>query len=180
MSALSVHLNREKPREVDAPASFTAHRPFDIALENHGDSSTVHVQLDEELSSAVRLAKREQRVGEGETKHIHANVNPVDAPVTGELSLSLGYGASTAKTAVTIEPPQQEEYDIAVDESLGTPQKPADSRTPEIRVLALVGLAGVALLAALAVAVTVQSTVVLVAAVAVALVAVAGVLAAFY
>lgn len=180
MSALSVHLNREKPREVAAPGSFSAQEPFDIALENHGDSSTVHVQLDEGLSSVARLAKQEQRVGESETRHIRVNVEAVAEPVTGDLSISLGYGASTATTEVTVEPPTQEEYDIAVDESLGTPKKPAESRAPDVRALGLVGLAGVALLAAVVTALTVESTLVLVAAVGVALVAVGGVVAALF
>lgn len=180
MSALSVHLNRDKPRDVDAPATFTADRPFDIALENHGDSSTVHVQLGEGLSSVAHLAKREQRVGEGTTNHVRVNVDAVDEPITGELSLSLGYGASTAETQVTVEPPETEEYDITVDESLGTPQQPSESRAPEVRVVALMALAGIALIAALVVALTVQSTVVLVAAIAVGLVATAGMVAALY
>lgn len=180
MSALSVHLNREKPREVVAPGSFSAHEPFDIALVNHGDSSRVHVQLDEALSSVARLAEREHRVAEGATEHIRVNAEAVDEPVTGELSISVGYGTATAKTAVTIEPPEQETYDITVDESLGTPQQPAESRTPDIRVLGLLALAGVALLAALAVALTIESTIVLGAAITVALVAVVGVIAALY
>lgn len=180
MSALSVHLNREKPREVVAPASFSAEEPFDIALVNHGDSSRVHVQLDEALSAVARLAEREHRVAEGATEHIHVNAEAVDEPVTGELSISVGYGTATAKTAVTIEPPQQETYEITVDESLGTPQQTDGSRRPDIRVLGLLSLAGVALLAAVAVALTIESPVVLGAAVAVALVAVVGVIAALY
>jgi len=180
VSALSVHLNRDKPRQVDAPAAFTAAQPFDIALENHGDSSNVHVQLGEGLSRVAHLATREQMVGEGSTNHIRVNVDAVDEPVTGELSISLGYGVSTAKTQVTVEPPQSEEYEITVDESLGTPQQPSESRAPEVRVVALMGLAGMALIAALVVALTVQSTVVLVAAVAVGLIAAAGMVAALY
>lgn len=180
MSALSVHLNREKPRDVDAPATFTATEPFDIALENHGDSSHVHVQLDERLSSVARLAKREQRVTEGATTHVHVTVETLDEPVTGELSISLGYGAATGKTIVTVEQPQQEESDIAVDESLGTPQQPTEPRGPSVRMLALLALAGGALLSAVAAALTVESPVVLGAAVIVALVAVVGVVVALY
>jgi hypothetical protein len=178
VSALSVHLNRSKPREVDAPASFSARQAFDVALENHGDSSTVHVQLDETLSTVAHLAEREQRVAESATEHIHVTVDAVEAPVTGELSISLGYGTSTAKTSVTVEPPEREEYDISVDESLGTPQKSTGTSMPDIRVLALVGLAGAALSAAVAVALAVKSAVVVGAAVAVAIVAVGGMILA--
>ncbi|MEF8799848.1 MAG: hypothetical protein V5A38_07595 [Halolamina sp.] len=180
MSALSIHLNREKPREVVAPASFEANRPFDIALQNHGDRSRVHVQLDGALSAVARLAEREHHIAEGTTEHIHVNAEAVDEAVTGELSISVGYGAATGKTEVTIEPSRQEASDITVDESLGTPQQPAESWRPDVRVLALIALAGVALLAALTVALTVESAIVLGAAVIVAVVAVVGMVAAFY
>ena len=180
MSALSVHLNREKPREVDAPASFSATQPFDVALENHGDGAEVHVQLDDSLSAVTRLGKRELRVGPGETKHVRATVGAVEEPVTGQLTVSVGYGVATATTTVTVEPPQPEEYDITIDESLGTPRQQPASRRPPARTVALFVLAGTALLAAVAVALTVQNTVVLGAAVAVAVIAVVGVIAALY
>jgi hypothetical protein len=178
VSALSVHLNRSKPREVEAPATFSASQPFDIALENHGDGCGVHVQLDEALSAVVGLTRRERMVGEGETEHIRVNVGVVEEPVTGELAISLGYGTSTARVTVTVEPPEPAEREITVDESLGTPKQPAASTRPDVRAVALVAFAGVALVAAVAVAVTVESPVVLAAAVLVAVVAVGDVLAA--
>jgi len=180
VSALSVHLNREKPREVDAPASFDTHRPFDVALENHGDGCHVYVQLDEALSSVARLPQREQRVAQGATEHVRVAVDALDEPVTGELSISLGYGTATAKTTLTVAPPQRGGSGVAVDESLGTPQQPAEPRRPDVRMLALFGLACLALLAAVAVALTVESTVVLGAAATVAVVTVAGVVFALY
>lgn len=180
MSALSVHLNREKPREVDAPASFTAHEQFDIALENHGDGAAVHVQLDSPLSTVAQLGKRELRVGPGETKHVRVTVGDIDESVTGELTISLGYGVATGKTTITVEPPQPEAQTIQVDESLGHPrQQPTRSR-PEPRTLGLIAFAGVALLVAAGVALTVESTIVLAAAVLVAIIAVVGVGAALY
>lgn len=180
MSALSVHLNREKPRDVDGPTSFSASQPFDIALENHGDGANVHLQLDETLSTVAQLGKRELRVGPGATKHVRVDVGAVEEAVSGQLTITLGYGVSTVKTTVTVEPPAPEAYDITVDESLGTPQRPAEPRRPEARTLALLSLAGLALFAAVAVVLTVDSTVVLGAAVTVAVVAIVGVVAALY
>jgi len=180
VSALSVHLNREKPREVDAPASFSASQPFDIALQNHGDAANVHVQLDDALSAVAHLGKRELRVGPDETKHVRVDVDAVEEPVSGTLTVSVGYGVSTATVTVTVEPSEPEEFDITVDESLGTPQRSAEPRRPEARTLALLSLAALALLAATAVALTVDSTVVLGAAVTVAVVTVVGVVAALY
>jgi hypothetical protein len=181
VSALSVHLNREKPREVDAPASFTGHRQFDIALENHGDSAAVHVQLDDALSAVAQLGTHELRVGPGETKHVRVTVGAADEPVTGELTITLGYGVSTGKTTVTLEPSQPEEHTVTVDESLGSPrQQTKRRRRPKPRTLGLLAFAGVALLVAIAVALTVESTVVLGAAVLVAVIAIVGVVAALY
>lgn len=180
MSALSVHLNREKPREVDVPSSFSASQPFDVAIQNHGDAANVHLQLDDALSSVAHLGKRELRVGPDETKHAHVDVAAVEEPVSGTLTVSVGYGVATATTTLTVEPPQPEEHDITIDESLGTPQRTEEPRRPEALTLALLSLAGLALLAAVAVALTVESTIVLGAAVAVAVVTVGGVVAALY
>lgn len=180
MSALSVHLNREKPREVDAPASFRADEPFDIALENHGDAANVHLQLDDTLSAVAHLGKRELRVGPGETKHVRVDAEAVKEAVSGQLTVTLGYGVSTGTTTVTVAPPEPDTYDITVDESLGTPQRTEAPRRPEARTLALLSLAGLALLSAVAVALTVESTLVLGAAAVVAVVAAVGVVAALY
>ena len=179
MTALSVHLNREKPREVDAPVSFTADRPFDIALENHGDSAAIHVQLDDTLSEIAQLGKRELRVGPGETKHVRVTVGAVEQSVTGELTISLGYGVSTGKTTITVEPPQPEEQTIRIDESLGSPRQQTGSSRPNPRTLGLLAFAAIALLVAVGVALAVENTFVLGAAVLVAIIAVVGIVAAF-
>lgn len=177
MPALSVHLNRERPRAIDAPASYVADGPFDVALENHGDGSHVHVQLDEALSRVARLRDGSQYVGGGATGHLRVDTRHVEEPVSGELTVAVGYGAETAAVGVRVEPSRASGYGIDVDERLGRPR--VEERGPlDAEALALLALAGVALLAALAVAVTVESTVVVAAAAVVALLSVGGVVAA--
>lgn len=177
MSALSVHLNREHPRDIDAPASFVADGPFDVALENHGAGSHVHVQLDETLSRVARLRDSSEYVGGGGTARIGVDTRSVEEPVTGELTVSAGYGAETETVEVRVEPSRAAGYGIDVDEELAQPQDEGWSR-PDAETLALLSLAGVALLAAVAVAVSVESTVVVAASAFVALITIVGVVLA--
>ncbi|MFW5939035.1 MAG: DUF7524 family protein [Halolamina sp.] len=177
MSALSVYLNREQPREIDAPASFVADEPFDVAFENHGTGAHVHVQLDEALASVARVRDGSTYVGSGATAHVTVETGQIDEPVRGALTISLGYGNETETVDLRIEPSRAEGYGIDVDESLGTPQI-EDSGPPDAETVALLGLAGVALLVAVGVAMTVQSGVVVAAAAFVALVTVVGVVLA--
>ncbi|GAB7095859.1 hypothetical protein JCM30237_30130 [Halolamina litorea] len=177
MSALSVHLNRERPRDIDAPASFVADGPFDVAVENHGGGSHVHVRLDETLSRVARLRDGSQYVGGDGIGHLRVDTRSIETPVTGTLTISVGYGAETATVEVRVEPSRESGYGIDVDDDLGTPQI-EQREPPDAETVALLSLAGVALLAAAAVAVSVGSTVVVAAAAFVALITVVGVVLA--
>lgn len=177
MSALSIHLNRERQREIDAPASFVADGAFDVALENHGDGAHVHVQLDEGLSRVARIRDGSTYVGSDATAHVGVDTGDVEEPVSGELTLSLGYGTQTETVSLTIEPARSEGYGIDVDERLGSPQI-EEQGPPDTETVLLLGLAGVALLVAVGVAVSVQSPVVVAAAALVALTTVVGVVVA--
>lgn len=177
MSALSVHLNRGGPRDIDAPASFVADEPFDVALENHGAGSHVHLQLDDTLSGVARLRADSTYVDRNSTDHIGVDTRSVEEPVSGTLTISAGYGNETRTVDLRIEPSRAEGYGIDVDEELAQPQNEEWSR-PDAETLALLGLAALALLAAVAVAVSVQSTAVVAASAFVALVTVVGVVVA--
>lgn len=178
MSALSVHLNRGRHRAIEAPASFVADGPFDVAIENHGDGSHVHVQLDEALSGVARLRDGSKYVGSSATGHVRIDTRQVEEPVTGELTISVGYGAQTETVEVRVEPSRAAGYGIDVDERLAEPQTDPSIWPPDAETVALLALAGVALLAAAAVAVNIQSQVVVAAAALVALVTVVGVVVA--
>ncbi|WP_049981630.1 DUF7524 family protein [Halolamina rubra] len=179
MPALSVHLNRDRPRDIDAPASYVADGPFDVALENHGQGSHVHVKLDESLSRAARLREDSRYVEPEATARIGVDAQPLSEPVTGQLTVSAGYGAETATIELRIEPSRAGGYGIDVDETLAKPQSEAGIRDQlDAETLGLLTLAAVALLAAVGVSVVVQSAVVVAAAAFVALVALVGVVLA--
>lgn len=178
MSALSVHLNRGRHRTIDAPASFVADGSFDVAIENHGDGSHVHVQLDDALSGVARVPDDSEFVGSGATGHVRIDTREIEEPVTGELTITVGYGTDAASVEVRIEPSRAGGYGIDVDEQLAEPQLEASAWPPDAETVALLALAGVALLAAAAVAVTIQSQIVVAAAAFVALITVVGVVIA--
>lgn len=180
MSALSVHLNRGGPRGIDAPASFVADESFDVAVENHGDGSRVHVQLDEALSAAARIRDGDAFVGSGATGHVRVETRQVEEPVSGTLTISVGYGAESTAVNVRIEPEGTNEYGLGVDvdERLAEPQPDPSAWPPDAETVALLTLAVLALLTAAAVAMTIQSQAVVAAAAFVALVTVVGVVIA--
>ncbi|MBP1985639.1 DUF7524 family protein [Halolamina salifodinae] len=180
MSALSVHLNRGRPRGIDAPASFVADESFDVAIENHGDGSHVHVQLDEALSAVARIRDGDAFVGSGATGHVRVDTREVEEPVSGELTISVGYGAETTAVNVRVEPSEAEGYSLGVDvdERLAEPQPDPSIWPPDAETVGLLTLAVGALLAAAIVAVSIQSQIVVAAAALVALITVVGVVIA--
>lgn len=178
MSALSVHLNRDRPRDIDAPASFVADGPFDVALENHGQGSHVHVKLDESLSRVARLRADSRYVEADATARIGVDTRSVESPITGELTVSVGYGNESRTVELRIEPSRAEGYGIDVDERLADPQPDPSAWPPDAETAGLLALAGIALFAAVAVSFLVESAVVVAAAAFVALVTLVGVVLA--
>jgi hypothetical protein len=179
VSPLSVHLNRNRIREIDAPASFAADGPFDVALRNHGEGSHVHLQFDESLSGVARLREDSPYVDADSTVHVGVDTRAVDAPVTGELTVAMGYGTETETVELRIEPSRAEGYGIDVDEGLaqsGTDRTLREALDAETA--GLLALAGAALFAAVGVSVLVESAVVVAAAAVVALVTLVGIVLA--
>lgn len=182
MPALSVHLNRNRPRELTAPDTFTARRPFDVVFENHGEGTRVHVHPDGALANVVRIADDNHLVGTDATERVRVDFDRVDRPVTGTLELSVGYGAESTEIELTLEPYHEEQEGIDVDENLAKPPRrdvPEDSgpELPSMETTAIVGLGVVALVMAIAVAALVDSLVVTLGAVVVVLAVVAALVA---
>lgn len=179
MSPLSVHLNRDRIREIDAPVSFAADGPFDVALQNHGEGSHVHLQFDEALSDVARLREDSPYVDADSTVTVGVDTRSVEAPVTGELTVSMGYGTETETVELRIEPSRSEGYGIDVDERLAEPERERSIRDQlDAETVGLLALASVALLAAVGVSLLVESAVVVAAAAFVALVTLVGVVLA--
>ena len=179
MSPLHVHLNRDSLRAIDAPVSFAADGPFDVALRNHGEGSHVHLQFDESLSGVARLREDSPYVDGNSTIHVGVDTRSVETPVTGELTVSMGYGTETETVELRIEPSRAEGYGIDVDERLAEPEPERPIREElDAETAGLLALASVALFAAVGVSVLVESAVVVAAAAFVALVTLVGVVLA--
>lgn len=121
---LSVHLNREEPREV-APeaASLETDRSFVLAFENHGGPVHVHLYLNDALAAVARPTATQIYVEGGETRRVELSLIPDHDPVKGYVDVSTGYGAEKARVNVAVTNQRKDGGpDVAVDESLSEKQ----------------------------------------------------------
>lgn len=122
MQTLTVHLNRDGIHDLEAPRSFSADGPFVVDLVNHGKPVHVHLNVDDQLSTAVRLGGGNHFVEAGETVRVDVEVNPDAGPTSGRLKVVTGYGAETAYVTVSVDPQESEASRVQVDESLSKPK----------------------------------------------------------
>lgn len=178
MSSLTVHLNRQGPRDLDAPATFETRRPFDVVLKNHGDGSHVHLELDDALASVARLSTDTVFVDGDVSERVRVDTRPVEDPIEGTLRVAVGYGAEERAIDVTLAQYRENPDQVDVDEDLSTPTRDpeADGGGLDLERVGLVVLAALALLVALWTATIAESPAVTAGAAVVA-VAVAGVVA---
>ncbi|WP_181686733.1 DUF7524 family protein [Halorhabdus salina] len=176
---LVVHVNREQLHELAVPASYETTGTFDVRLVNHGEASHVHLRLDDALSDIARLDANNHYVDENHERFVTVSVRDGVAQ-RGKLKVVSGYGATTRYVDIILTEPDEPNGSVTVDESLAHPQptetEPTDSVFEADPTLPVIGLAGVALVLALAVAVLVKQFVVALGALAVLL----GVLVAGY
>lgn len=170
MPTLTVDLNEGGPRTVQAPDAFTAAKPFDVELRNHGEGAHVHVRADESLSSVARVPEGNTYVDAGTSQAVRVETKAVDSSVAGHLELIVGYGAESDHVAVTVTPPE-DGSGPAVDESLaevnrdeeeesGLLPEDDDLTMPSVQTLGVLVIAAVALLLAAGAALFIDSLVV--------------------
>lgn len=99
---LTVRLNVGKLYAVDAPDAFTAREDFDIELQNMGESVHVHLRFDEELSRGARLPEVNHYVKSDESRRVGVRVSTHQSPIEGELTVASGYGSESDYVHVTI------------------------------------------------------------------------------
>ena len=156
---LPVRINRETPHEIDLDSTdFDSTGGFELAIENRGEASHVHVHLDDTLSRVAALEGTNHFVEAGKTQRITVSVRDGPRPVTGKLKIVTGYGAETAYVDVTIREPVEPERSVTVDEDLARPKPATGSSEPAVLDLvkgisaggnlALLALAGAALVVA--------------------------------
>lgn len=158
---LPVRINRETPHDIDLDATdFESTGGFELAIENRGEASHVHVHLDDTLSRVAALEGTNHFVEAEQTQRITVTVRDGPRPVTGKLKIVTGYGAEAAYVDVTIREPVEPERSVTVDEDLAKPNPATGTSGPAVLDfvrdltlednIPLLALAGVALVVAVA------------------------------
>jgi hypothetical protein len=126
---LDVELNGEAVHDIDAPDSFVTDGPFPVVFENEGRSTHVHLHFDDELDRVTAVDEVNHFVADEATRHVHVRTADVDEPVRGKLKIVTGYGSNTSYVDVRIDPsPESPEGSVTVDETLSAPPE----RTPDV------------------------------------------------
>ncbi|MFW6000280.1 MAG: DUF7524 family protein [Halorubrum sp.] len=173
MPTLDVELNGETVHDIDAPDSFVTDGPFPVVLENSGRSTHVHLHFDDDLDRVTAVDEVNHFVADEATRHVHVSTADIAEPVRGKLKIVTGYGSNTRYVDVRVDPsPDTPDESVAVDERLSAPPE----RAPDVpsrqravnaldRLVQRGGVAGaafglLAVVAAVAVALAVDSAVV--------------------
>jgi hypothetical protein len=97
--SLRVDVNRTGLHTIEVDERFEADGRFTVDLTNHGESSHLHVHLDDDLSRIARLEAANHYVESGETRSLRVQVKnqrewPEDV-VRGKLKVVAGHGRET-------------------------------------------------------------------------------------
>lgn len=122
---LTVHVNRESLHSLSVPDSFEASGTFDVRLVNHGESTHVHLHLDDALSTQAAVDASNHHV-EGGTERLVSVTRIGDGTARGNLKLVTAYGATTRYVDIQLTEPVATEESVAVDEELAKPQPRTD------------------------------------------------------
>jgi len=178
--ALVVHVNRDELHGLAVPDSFEAGESFDVVLVNHGESTHVHLHLDDALSEQAALEAPNHHVEGGSERRVRVT-RTAEGSARGNLKVVTAYGATTRLVAVHLTEPMYPDDGVEVGEELTTPAPRDDggdeAGTGTLPVGPIVVAGGLVLALAVGTAAVVGSSVAVVAAVGIGLVAL-GVVAA--
>lgn len=171
-AALSIDLNRQGPHSIEVSDSdFETTGPFEIVLENHGESLHVHLNvLDDELADVVSLPAVNHFIEAENTRRITIDVAPTPRPVSGKLKVATRYGSEVSYIDLSLIEATEEQNRVIVDERLSKPQATTDPDSSDASIdpgawmanvpVALLGLIIVAVVIAAYAATAIESTVV--------------------
>ena len=123
--ALTVHVNRESLHSLSVPDSFEASDSFDVVLVNHGESTHVHLHLDDALSEQAALDAPNHHV-EGDGQRAVRVTRTGSGTARGNLKVVTAYGATTRLVDLVLTEPAATDEPVAVDEALAKPQPRTD------------------------------------------------------
>ncbi|MFB6308092.1 MAG: hypothetical protein ABEH35_02070 [Haloarculaceae archaeon] len=174
---LPVHVNRQELHSLEVPDGIEVEGSFDIDLVNHGESVHVHLHLDDALSEVATIDANNHYVQGDSRRQVRVTVDGT-GEVHGKLKVVTAYGATTRYVDIDVVEPEEEQTEVAVDESLAQPQptEPEESSSLRDSALPVLGLGALALGVAAVGALVIDSAIVSAGALAV----LAGVLVALY
>lgn len=93
---LGVAINRSGLHTIEVDERYEADGPFVVEVTNHGESSHIHLHLDDDLSQVARLEAANHYVESGETRSVRVRVKnqrewPEDV-IRGKLKVVAGHG----------------------------------------------------------------------------------------
>jgi hypothetical protein len=178
--ALTVHVNDGQLHSLDLPDRFETSESFDVRLLNHGESTHVHLHLDDSLSEIAFIDAPNHHVNRDSERRVRVTLTE-EGTARGNLKVVTAYGATTRYVDLEITEPDPTDEPVEVSEDLAKPQPRETDRDigfdPPLRPVLAVG--GGAILLAVATAVLVQQLFVVAVAALVALVALAAIGAAW-
>ncbi|WP_255150285.1 DUF7524 family protein [Halorarius halobius] len=114
-------VNRTHLHSLEVPDAFETDGSFDVELRNDGESTHVHLHLDDSLSAVARLEATNHYVRSESTRRVHVAVDaPDDTQVRGRMKVVTAYGAETRYVTITVDTTGHTE--VQVDPDLGQPQ----------------------------------------------------------
>ncbi|WP_276272378.1 DUF7524 family protein [Haloarcula litorea] len=123
--SLPVHVNRRELHGLEVPDAFETSDSFDVVLTNHGESTHVHLHLDDSLSDVAALDATNHHVEGGGERRVRVRLTD-DGTARGNLKVVTAYGATTRYVDVRVTEPERRDEPVEVDESLAQPQPKPD------------------------------------------------------
>jgi hypothetical protein len=158
--SLRVNVNRDGLHSIEVDERFEADGQFAVDMRNHGESSHLHLHLDDDLSQVARLEAANHYVESGETRSVRVQVKnqrewPADV-IRGKLKVVAGHGRETRFVDVvfdrtTAEEPVDIDPDLAASGSTSSGSgrsAGSSSRSSTLRLIPVAVLGVVAVLLA--------------------------------
>ena len=148
---LGVAVNKNGLHTLEVQESFESDGPFVVELENHGEATHVHINLDDRLSEVARVGATNHYVEAGESRRIDIEVrDPEEWPndlVRGKLKVVVAHGQETHYVDVVLDRTERS-GPVEVDPELSRPTEEESAVSPELRAVPVAVLGAVALLLA--------------------------------
>lgn len=121
MDRLVVNINQAELHEIHAETErFETANEFAIIVKNHGEPSHIHLSFNDELSEAISLPETNHFLKPDDEISVAAKVIPAKIPATGELEISLAYGAEQTTIPVEVDPEYAQKTTVATSQSTGS------------------------------------------------------------